>query len=330
MNWKRNESGQWRYRRYRLKWSIKSARLLCRNFVVALFDPINVVRDAAIHRRMRRKFVRLAADMCGDTNQIAPTVIFIFGFKGVELFQYYMYLAVASSLRHNPGWRALILYCHEPVGEWWDFLKRDRRVIRHQLPDFQYYGIARVYHYAHKADIVRLRALRFLGGVYLDVDTITARSFAPLQAHRFVMGVQADAPDAKGGLCNAVLMSRRNSAFVKRWLRAYKTFNSKGRDKYWDFHSVKLPAKLSFDHVDEITVLPYDRFFWPLWHDVERVLLGEDSGRYLPQLTDAYVFHLWNSMSEQALVKIDIDYIKRSKSVYASLARDILDGVQGP
>jgi hypothetical protein len=32
-----------------------------------------------------------------------------------------------------------------------------------------------VKHYAHKADIVRLEALRFAGGIYLDVDVLLLR-----------------------------------------------------------------------------------------------------------------------------------------------------------
>ena len=190
-----------------------------------------------------------------------------------------------------------------------------------QSPEFKYYGVARIYHYAHKSDIVRLRALRILGGAYLDIDTIAVRSFAPLQEQEFVMGVQAELPGARGGLCNAIMLARRNTAFVRRWLRSYCTFGSKGRDKNWDLHSVKLPAKLSFDHPGEITVLPYDRLFWPLWPDVERVLFREESARYLPQLSDAYAFHLWNGMTGERLKSIDAAYINNSKSAYATLAR---------
>jgi mannosyltransferase OCH1-like enzyme len=42
--------------------------------------------------------------------------------------------------------------------------------------------------FAHQADVLRLEILMREGGVYLDLDTITLRSFEPLMGDRLVMG----------------------------------------------------------------------------------------------------------------------------------------------
>lgn len=41
---------------------------------------------------------------------------------------------------------------------------------------------------AHIADIFRLQLIRDIGGVYLDIDVISLKSFDPLRHHEFVIG----------------------------------------------------------------------------------------------------------------------------------------------
>jgi len=45
--------------------------------------------------------------------------------------------------------------------------------------------------YAHKADVLRLQVLNTYGGIYLDIDTMSLRSWRPFcEVHRFVMAWQ--------------------------------------------------------------------------------------------------------------------------------------------
>jgi hypothetical protein len=321
---KRKRSFHGRYRRDRKKWNRRNRWYFLKNVATAIAQPVACQESWSIHRSLIRSLTDFANE-CEATDGAVPHVlIFVFGFKGPEEFEFYMYLAVKSALHHNPGWKGIFIYCYEPKGKWWSRLKSDHLPVTFiQMRDFNWYGVARIHHYAHKADIVRLTALKIVGGAYLDIDTITMRSFSDLENHPFVMGVQAEAEDAGGGLCNAVMFSARNSSFVRRWLENYCSFNSKGRDKYWDFHSVKLPAILSYDYPEEVMIVGYDRFFWPLWHDIERILFRENSDRLLPQLSNAYVFHLWNSLAADLLAQIDEEFIANSRTANASLAREV-------
>ena len=88
-----------------------------------------------------------------------------------------------------------------------------------QLDDFSYFRNACFHHYAHKADIVRLLAINLVGGVYLDIDTITQKPFENLRRHSFTMGVQAGGSVAASGLCNAVLIGQPGATFLEALAR---------------------------------------------------------------------------------------------------------------
>jgi tetratricopeptide (TPR) repeat protein len=261
-------------------------------------------------------------------NQIPRMLHFVFGFKGNGDLPFYGCLAIRSALHFNPGWTAYYYTMNAPSGPHWDSVKDNVTLV--QLDDFSYFGNARVIHYAHKADIVRMLILNQIGGLYLDVDTITQRSFEDLRGHDFVMGVQAAGPNSSSGLCNAVMLGKPGAAFSTRWLREYDYFRSQGRDDLWDYHSVKLPVWLAAKHPEEITVLDYRAFFYPLWTNIRGTLFSEASEKYQESLTPAYCFHLWNGTTGVWLDEIDGAYVTSSKSVYAAIARQVMEGSSTP
>jgi mannosyltransferase OCH1-like enzyme len=288
------------------------------HFKSSLADEVNLRSNISSLKQVNKRI----ATNTTESNKIPPIIHFVYGFKQVEELPYYAFLAIKSALHFHPGWKIVFHFCHEPTGLYWESIKSE--LICHQVKDFNWFGRARIYHYAHKADVLRLLALKYIGGVYLDIDTLTSKSFEPLLVHPFVMGVQAHFYEQKGGLCNAVMLSAPHSRFVNKWLDSYTTFCSKGRDRWWDYHSVKLPALLSYSSPQNIKVLDHDAFFYPLWADVERILLRDNSAKWLPQLQDSFVFHLWNGFTQDQLEKIDPDFVLKSTSAYASIAKQVI------
>lgn len=59
-------------------------------------------------------------------------------------------------------------YEHLPRGPWWDLLVPDLTLIKTVVPN-SYLG-KEIKHFAHKADVLRLMAMKYSGGVYLDID----------------------------------------------------------------------------------------------------------------------------------------------------------------
>lgn len=270
---------------------------------------------------------------------------FVFGMAadfGGKPFGLPHYLAVKSAAEVN---KPDIIYFHyefEPSGEWWEKAKPLLTLVKVKAPE-SIMGNT-LYHVAHKADVIRLQALKEYGGIYLDLDTICVRPLQELYHHAFIIGQELKAPyipknwrqrlkysirtalgttktNEVNGLCNAVLMAEKNSAFVNRWLSTYSSFRSKGRDKYWNEHSVIIPAKLAKDHPDEITILGPYAFHYPLYTAAGLKQMFEE----VHEFPGAYLHHLWDSFSgEKYLNKLTPESIFANDSSYNLIARRFL------
>ncbi len=294
------------------------------NMIGALRSPLKLARSHLNLIRYQRNLEDIARNAgIYDDLPVPKAIHFVFGLRGAEELPYYAYLAIASAKAQNKGWTVYFHYHHEPIGPHWETIKNEVVCVR--VPQFAFYRFARLKHYAHKSDVNRMLALRRIGGVYLDLDTICCKPFEALRSNAFVMGIQATIPGATGGLCNAVMLSAPRARFLRNWIARYSSFRSSGRDALWDFHSVRLPVRLAVKTPELITVLPFNAFFYPLWPDVERVLLAEDSKKHCRYLQNSFVFHLWNGMTESALRKINWHYVQHSRSVYAHIARSALE-----
>ena len=116
---------------------------------------------------------------------------FIFGlaenFDG-KPFSFIHYMAVKSALARNPEFSANFYCKFEPSGMFWDVAKRYLNVIQIEPPS-EIFG-NKLFHVAHVSDVIRLQRLEEEGGIYLDLDTITAKSYEPLLNHSTVLGIE--------------------------------------------------------------------------------------------------------------------------------------------
>ncbi|CAF0759123.1 unnamed protein product [Rotaria sordida] len=137
-------------------------------------------------------------------------------------------------------------------------------------------------HHAHRGDIMRLEVLIEYGGIYLDSDVLTLRSFDPLlNLNDVIMAHQDDGIK----VCNAVILAKKDATFLKRLYDAYQSFN----ENCWDCHSVKLPGQLASIYPNDITVLPTNAFFRPSWNE-KAALYASNNYDFTPN----YACHLWN------------------------------------
>jgi hypothetical protein len=252
-----------------------------------------------------------------------PALHFVYGLKQVEEFPFYALISVLSAQAYHPGARTFFFLHHEPVGPYWEILKERVEIIK--VPNFEWCGVAQYRHYAHKSDIVRMLVLHEIGGLYLDCDTITLRSMDDLWGHDYVMGVQQTIATAMGGFCNAIMISKRHSAFGAYWIDQYKSFNSKGRDLHWDFHSVKLPMYLYSVRSEGVRVLPHDKWFFPLWNHIYSVMFTTKEIDKNRQLFDGqYAVHLWHNMIASTLDAWSPLTMAQAGCLYAEMCLDAL------
>jgi hypothetical protein len=272
-----------------------------------------------------------------------PNILhFIFGLKkdfGGKPFSLVHYLAIKSAIEVNQPERVCFHYCYEPAGYWWEKIKPELTLNQVVLPD-RIFG-NRLHHFAHKADVLRLEVLREQGGIYLDSDTISVRPLKELgQDAGFVIGLQLshepfrmrlsrgirsfNAPSIfrrNKGLCNAVLMAGKDNAFVNRWYDSYRSFRSRGRDKYWDEHSVVVPRQLAHIYKKEVKILSPYHFHYPLYDQKGLNDLFASSNTY----SQAYVHHLWETFSwEPYLKELSPEKIWNQDITYNRIARRFL------
>ena len=242
---------------------------------------------------------------------------FIFGLKedfGGKPFKLCHYLSIKSALDLNKPEEAYLYYKFMPTGEWFDKIK-DRLTLVEIEPPTEIFGKP-LMHYAHQADVIRLRMLYEYGGVYMDVDTISVKPLTDLLDNKCVLGIEKNQ-----GLCNGVVLAEKNSLFIKHWLDSYRTFRSRGRDKHWGEHSVRIPNRLSKQYPDLITAEPFFSFHYPTWRQEDLKLMFEENKTF----ENAYCHHVWETRSWEPYLKdLSEEHIKNVDTTYNNIARNFL------
>lgn len=267
---------------------------------------------APIHEQMR-EMVAVALRRSPPPLNTPRLIHFIYGLgnDAFPKFHMYHYIALRSAYEVNAPANIMFHCAHEPRGFWWEQALEFVTVV-HVEPPFEHEGRC-LAHHAHKADVLRLKVLARYGGVYMDIDTVSLRPWASLFGNEFVMAWQ-DSPAAGTvrhgktyGLCNAAMIAVPGSRFVELWLKSYAFFRSHGRDRFWDEHSVILPANLTEEYPELlnqglITTMHASTMWLPLWTTINSELFGQTSvprffsyAEVLNHFSRSYMIHLWVS-----------------------------------
>lgn len=241
---------------------------------------------------------------------------------GGKPFSFVHAMAIRSALAVNEGFRAKVYCEHVPSGPYWDMVKDAVELVRVEAPR-EVFGNP-IGHFAHKADVLRLRILLEQGGIYLDLDTICQRPFEPLLDGRVVMGREERALGDGGleavGLCNATIIAPPDAPFLRLWYEAYRDFSGGLTGDGWNKFSVQVPMTLAQKHPDLVRLEPASSFFWPSWDSAGiAAMFAED--RSFPE---AYSFHLWESQSWPYAKDLDAATVASVDTTYNRIARRFL------
>lgn len=290
-----------------------------------------------------------------NTNETAspdaiPNIIH-FIYLGGRPFSFIHFLAIYTAWKINQPDTIYFHYTELPFGKWWNkaqsFLTLNKVEPVHEI-----YGHP-IKYLAHMADVIRLEQLAKHGGIYLDLDVICINPLAPLMHNETVMGMEAGT-----GLCNAVIMAKPGSRFIREWQDNYVNFDA----KQWNYHSVIFPWVLAQQQPDNIFVADQYAFFYPTHNDpihgylwdkqptlkprlvrVMKNLVKLASGRHDPirqafyqtfhalrgkswhlnQLRQSYCIHLWEGLwGEPYLKELSPEYLRHSDSNFAKVLRE--------
>ncbi|KAI9482632.1 hypothetical protein BDB00DRAFT_158872 [Zychaea mexicana] len=295
---------------------------LCQQF--SLFSTSNSI--TATGKKLDLTFPELAVakrtKLTTQGDRIPKIVHFIHGLKGPDpTLDLAHYIAIKAAHDVIQPDTIYLHYHYQPTGELFERAK-PMLTLRHVPLIDNIFGRP-VQHFAHRADVVRLEALRELGGIYFDLDLFALKSVDHLLDQEFVMGQEGK--DGFVGLCNAMMMSRPNSRFLQRYYNSYRTFDM----SQWNYHSVVLPGKLAPHFPDEITVLGYKAFFWPLWDTIGlRTMYLEKSYDFAENLGT----HIWESPAKKHLMQdlTEETVLNVDTSLYCKIRPYLLDGRPDP
>ncbi len=227
------------------------------------------------------------------------------------------YICINSARVVNNPSKIYFYSDNEPSGIYWEKLKPYVEFVEKSPPE-EVFG-NKLYHIAHKSDVLRIQILKEHGGIYMDMDTICKKTFDPLLKYNFVMGKQGRW--RRMGLCNGVILTEKNSEFLNLWFQEFRNFRSKGHDKYWSEISVKKPLELAEKNPSLIHVEPYDSFHYPLYYSWHLKRIFEKCIDY----KNAYCHHYWDGASwEKYLKNLTEGDIKTKDTTYNIIARKYL------
>lgn len=227
-----------------------------------------------------------------QTDTIPNILYFCFGFKPqTEDFLFGYHVAIWSAYTINRPDVIRFVYHHEPRGEWWEKTKEIPclELVKIDIPETL--GRHKIHHVAHKADVARMNFLYDTGGVYMDIDTISVRSYRHLLDNDVVLG-----RELPNGICNAIMFTKPRSDFFNIWLKNYE---SVFRPDGWREASILLPEAIHNKHPDLATVLPPEAFFLPHCHETHKIFVDDND---VPG--DLITLHLWEKFSLKYLNKI--------------------------
>ncbi|KAJ5811350.1 hypothetical protein N7474_007651 [Penicillium riverlandense] len=244
------------------------------------------------------------------------------------------YLTVRSALISIMPDRLLFHYTTlNETNEWFRKLHGNITLVRHDLAQEYPRQIRENWNIAHVADALRLDIIQQSGGIYFDMDMIVLRSFDNiLQSDRdMVLGNEGG---DRRGLCNGVIIGRKNSSFIKRWIDSYSSFSP----KEWNYHSVVYPKLLSLWYPQEICALSPVAFFWPTWtkrhvqymyepiteqeaEDLQHTLAINEGSLYPNQLA----YHAWSHSARVYLESLTPEIVKTRNTRFNVLVRRFVD-----
>lgn len=130
----------------------------------------------------------------------------VFGMEKGAIFGLVQYFSIASASRVLQPECTYVHFVYLPSEFLWGLLDGVVKPLR--IEEINSIFGRFVKHYAHKADVARMRALMKFGGIYLDLDVVSLSSFDHLLDHDFVMGQEGK--DGEIGLCNAVILAAKD------------------------------------------------------------------------------------------------------------------------
>lgn len=239
-----------------------------------------------------------------------PNIIH-FIFFGFTDFEYIHSLAIKSAHRIHKPKKIYLYYSKRPENNsYWQDIEPLVELV-HVEPPEEFMGV-KLDSYQYKADVLRLQKLQDMGGIYLDIDVISLRSFGDLLNEQCVLGVESGGDDAASAesVTNAVILTEPNHPFICDWL---SETGKNLEDKNWAYHGVNLPAEMLRKNQYSVRLEPRQSFMPFGWRDRWIFEPGQEH-----KLEGAYTMHLWETIWRDDLNSLTVDSVRSAANTLTS------------
>tara|TARA_Y100000385_G_C12996931_1_gene595336 strand:+ start:312 stop:1067 length:756 start_codon:yes stop_codon:yes gene_type:complete len=167
--------------------------------------------------------------------------------KNVYPFLFSYYLSIYSAYLLNKPKKIYIWYNHLPLGSWWDETLKLKNIElkKYDVPT-NFYN-KKIVEPEHKKDFIKLNILYNYGGVYMDLESVSLKSYRDILLNNTVMIQKSDKE-----LYSGFIATKPKSDFLKLWLKEYK-------EKFKTFEtnkcSEKIPLKIAAKNPFKLLVL---------------------------------------------------------------------------
>ncbi|CAH1777223.1 unnamed protein product, partial [Owenia fusiformis] len=169
--------------------------------------------------------------------------------KPIE-WKFTQYLSVLSASKFIKPSKIMFHTNCTPIGHYWNRTTEIPNLeIIQRSPTSELFGVKVLFFYmTSPSDIDRLLILNTTGGIYLDMDVITLKSFDPLRVYPFTMG--SESLTTKVGLNGGIILSEPGSKFLKIWINNYVD----DQRSQWAYNSGRMADKLATRFPEDIHI----------------------------------------------------------------------------
>lgn len=184
--------------------------------------------------------------------------------------------------------------------------------------------------YQQKTDYFKLVKMIEKGGIYLDLDILSLKSFQPLikkineSGKKCALAMENDNnPDMdyqklKGSISNSVIFAEPDNDYLKEWLDKLPD-NILG--KPWAYQAVCLPRDIlnnNSEKYKKYVEIMQSKNIIPFTFEHDFIFHTSKNNR-IDELNDVYTIHLWEGIWKDRLEKIDLRYLRREDNIITKL-----------
>lgn len=253
--------------------------------------------------------------------QVPNIVHFIWFANESKPFKFHHMLSVLSAHdKINPD---LVLFHTnmEPIGHHWDRVRnltKLRIVPRKPTQCLLGEKVKKPVYETSASDVDRVIILMEYGGIYLDLDVLSIRSFDELRKYPCTIGYENS-----DYVCGGIIICSSNSPFLLLWLNA---FLDDYKVKKWAYNSGRVPQKMIKRYPDLVHIVP-EKLHRPGYIERNK-LYGEEKYNWRENYSVHLFSRMWPAEKKKALIE-DVDGTDKStftkwNHTYGDIVRYIL------